>query len=57
MRVNGGQLQELYYLPYRFIIRVRPGHLPKKAFSGRRIKFQMAYLFEYSSSDKELTFV
>ena len=33
--------------PYKFISRVMPGHLPKKAFSGRRMQFQMKNLFQY----------
>ena len=31
MKVNK---KELYYFPYKFIIRVTPGHLPKNEFSG-----------------------
>ena len=38
MEVNS---KNYVHFPYKFIIRVTPAHLPKKAFSDRMMPFQM----------------
>ena len=45
MSMNGGQKLDLSCFPHTFILRVTPGHLTKKALSGRMMQFELTNLF------------